>query len=148
MVELVRAAAEAGGRDRFSCNFGTWSLLIELGQVFGWKGRGTTYVRRSSAAAATSMRRDYQPGDSLDYKTVDREDAADWAAALDRAKHSPHFSSLLAARLTPTVLDEQAAPEPSHRTHTPFAAVLDEFIEYAYGGEFSFALAAGQQGIA
>lgn len=142
-VELVRVAAEARGRHRFSCSYAAWNLLGELGRVFGWSPVGTTYVRQADHTGTTAARRNYEPGDSRDHKTVEGEDAENWATALVRAKRSPHYATLIADRVTPAMLDSRPAVKPQCSTPAPFDAIMDEFIEYAHGGEFSFAMAPG-----
>ena len=136
IVEIVRHAAESGGRDRFSCSLLTWHLLLELGQVFGWQPRGTTYLPRTAKQEALA-RHNYEPGDPQDYKRVEADDAIAWAAALERAKVSPHLSTLLAERAA--ALAQGVDRELLHGTIDALDSVIGEFIVYAFGGAFAFA---------
>jgi hypothetical protein len=129
-VTLSRDAREPGGRNVFSCTRHEWDLLVELGQDFGWSARGATYVRQNSSSADDDVRHGYKAGETRDPKRVDSNDALSWAAALDRARRSDRMKS---------VLEKTAQAEPFDTAH--FAAILDDFIEYAYGGEFSFSKA-------
>jgi hypothetical protein len=143
IVDLVRDAVEPGGRDRFSCSWTEWTLILELGRVFGWRARGATYVQGPGATAITPALRNYDPGDSHDYKSVGGEDAMELAAALERAKQSSHFATLIANHVGPVALSGEATPELQRSANASFETVLDEFIEYAYGGAFSFAMSTG-----
>jgi hypothetical protein len=129
MVEMVRKAAEAGGRDRFSCPVPVWELLRELGETFGWRPKGTTYVLSPNSKIETPARRNYQPGEARDHKSVAAEDAAAWAAALVKAKKSPHFAAMI-----------QSRSDASKEAIELLPGALDEFIEFAYGGSFAFAV--------
>lgn len=141
-VYMVRDSAERGGRDRFSCSFGTWELLVEIAKTFGWKPRGTTYLPvRASDSPDTAARHGYQPGDQQDYKRIEAEDAIAWARALSEARRSPHLTAMLAARPGPAVLPDRASDTGAEGAGAPFTVVMDEFIEYAFGGAFSFARA-------
>lgn len=136
LVEMVRNAAEPHGRDHFACPPAVWDLLQELGQAFGWQPRGTTYaVRPNRKDVMDPARHDYRPGDALDRKRLDEEDAVAWARALQSAKESAQFDTLLAhhwARHAPAV----EAQIPVVRS------LIFEFTEFAYGGEFTFASSA------
>lgn len=139
-VEMVRSSDEAGGRDRFSCSLAVWEWFVELGKTFGWKPSGTTYVPSQPVRSMSApIRHGYRPGDARDYKQVDAEDASAWAKALTEARHSSHFTSLLTVKLN----DETAAKPMTSSTDAepPIEAVIDEFIEYAFGGAFAFARA-------
>ncbi len=132
---MVRDATEPGGRDRFSCTVAVWDLCLELGEGFGWQPQGTTYVQQAGTQRETSTRHDYRPGSSRDYKRIEAADAIDWAAALDRANDSPHLAAMLAAR---PHLSAPGESEPDTAA-AHLRATVSEFIEYAYGGAFSFA---------
>lgn len=134
-VNLVRDAAEPGGRDLFSCTQQEWALLIELARTFGWQAHGATYVQPAGAPREHAALHSYEAGEQRDSKHVDNEDALNWAAALDRARHSPHLGTLIES------LDANAAKNGEARSQH-FIAVLEDFIAYAYGGGFSFAAAA------
>jgi len=139
IVEMARNSTEANGRDRFSCSIAVWELLQELGLAFGWRQHGTTYVAPPSLKKLDApARHNYQPGDALDYKRLDAEDAMAWAGALDSAKQSPHFSAMLEECWTRRVPDGTACPPTLH-------SLILEFTEYAYGGGFVFANARLQQ---
>lgn len=133
IVEMFREAAAPQGRNRFSCPMQTWELLRELGQAFGWQPKGTTYVLPAKTTVETPARRDYQPGALHDHKQIEAEDAMAWARALQAAKLSPHTAAMIAARGAARVDAGQAASE-------PLPGVIDEFIEFAYGGAFEFAI--------
>jgi hypothetical protein len=77
----------------------------------------------------TPARQNYQAGSILDYKRVDAEDAIAWARALEGAKNSPHFAAIVAAR--------SAAMDGA--TEAAMLSLIDEFIQYVYGGAFTFA---------
>jgi hypothetical protein len=130
---MFREAAAPHGRNRFSCPMQTWELLSELGQAFGWQPKGTTYVLPAKTTVEVPARRDYQPGSLRDHKQVEAEDARAWARALEVAKLSPHTAGMIAARAAARVDAGQAGGE-------PLPGVIDEFIEFAYGGAFEFAI--------
>ena len=129
-VELFRDAAESQGRDRFSCRVELWDLLLDLGETFGWHPAGTTYLVPPTLKVATPARQNYQAGSVLDYKRVETSDAIAWAGALEGARRSPHFLSIVATRFA-AVAD--GASEAS------VLSLIDEFIQYVYGGAFTFA---------
>jgi hypothetical protein len=133
VVDMFRNAAEPKGRDRFSCPVAVWELLAEIGETFGWRPTGTTYIQPVHSKVESPARRNYQPGNAQDHKRVHAEDAAAWAAALVKAKQSPHFTAMLRSRATTAVPSNAAAAE-------LLPAMLDEFIEFAYGGGFAFAI--------
>ncbi len=135
---MVRNSPEANGRDRFSCSMQVWELLQELGLAFGWLQHGTTYVAPPSLKVDAPARHNYQPGDALDYKRLDSEDAMAWASALDRAKQSPNFAAMIKEYWMRRV------PDGTRSTPALYSLIL-EFTEYAYGGEFVFANAGPQQ---
>jgi len=130
-VQMFRMALEPHGRDRFSCPLPVWELLREVGESFGWQPTGTTYIAPPKRNVDTSVRHNYQPGDSLDHKCVEAEDAVAWARALEVAKSSPHFVAMMQARSTTRSIDIAGELPPS---------LLDEFIEFAYGGTFTFTI--------
>jgi hypothetical protein len=138
IVEMVRNSRERNGRDRFSCSRAVWELLQELGVACGWHPQGTTYVAPPSLKVETPVRHNYQPGDPLDYKRVDATDAMAWASALEKAKQSRDFDSL--------IKDCWNHRLPQGPAYTPtLQSLIFEFIDYAYGGEFSFANAGALQ---
>jgi hypothetical protein len=128
-VTLVRNATEPGGRNVFSCTQREWELLVQLGQAFGWPARGATYVRHKGSSADDDVRHGYKAGESEDPKRVDSDDALSWAAALHRARASEPIDALI---------EKTEAGQLNAINSVLFAAILDDFIEYAYGGEFSF----------
>jgi hypothetical protein len=128
IVEMTRDAGGPGERHRFACSLEQWTLMLELAKAFGWRAQGAAYARRpASLRGPPSMRHNYAPGGSRDAKCVDGKDAAAFAASLERAHRSPHFGAL-------TQHTMQSVPK-------PFEEVLDRFIVYAAGGEFSFSMA-------
>jgi hypothetical protein len=129
MVSMVRGSTDAGGRDRYSCSMGDWDLLLQIGKTFGWKPAGSTYLPAPKASVIdATVRHDYEPGDKKDYKQVDAQDAVAWAQALSEARRSPHLAAMVGVRSAEDAIDPR------------YTALLDEFIAYAYRGEFSFAL--------
>jgi hypothetical protein len=110
-----------------------WELLWDLGRAFGWQPKGTTYVLPSKSTVEAPARRDYQPGGSQDHKRVEGEDAVAWARALEVAKVSPHAAAMIDARSAALVGVGKAGGG-------MLPGVLDEFIEFAYGGAFEFAI--------
>jgi hypothetical protein len=133
IVEMFRSTATPKGRHRFSCPMSTWELLWELGHAFGWQPKGTTYVLPAKSAVEAPARRNYQPGSTHDHKRVETEDAMAWARALEVAKGSPHAAAMIAAR-------SAALTEAGNSGGEPQPGVIDEFIEFAYGGAFEFAI--------
>lgn len=131
VVEMFRDAAAPKGRDRYSCPLPIWELLWELGQAFGWHPTGTTYVVTARRTVEAPARRNYQPGGSQDYKKVEEQDAVAWARALEAAKVSPHAAAMVQAR---------SAAREGESGGELLPGVLDEFIEFAYGGAFEFAI--------
>jgi hypothetical protein len=128
-VTLVRNATEPGGRNVFSCTQREWELLVQLGQVFGWPARGATYIRHKSSSVDDDVRHGYKAGESEDPKRVDSDDALSWATALVRARGSERIDALI---------EKTEGGQQNAINSVLFAAILDDFIEYAYGGEFSF----------
>jgi hypothetical protein len=124
IVQMFREAAAPKGRNRFSCSISTWELLWELGQAFGWQPKGTTYVLPAKSKVEAPARRNYQPGSVQDHKQVEAEDAQAWARALEVAQASPHTAAMIEARSAGDLLP----------------GVIDEFVEFAYGGAFEFAI--------
>lgn len=126
-VEMFREAAEAKGRDRFSCSLLVWDLLQGVGVEFGWDSKGSAYVARPGSKYAAPAERDYQPGDARDIKQVSEEDAMAWAAALEAALVSPRLPEIL-TRDAPAL------------SYDALVSVMREFTEYCYGGAFVFAM--------
>jgi len=138
IVDMVRGTPVSTTHDRFSCSVTSWDFLQELGQTFGWRPQGTTYIVPAKLRIEFPARHDYQPGDVLDYKRLDPEDALAWAHALETAQLSPQFSSMITMRWT------RRAPSCEPQTQT-LHRVVYEFTEYAYGGEFAFAISAARE---
>jgi hypothetical protein len=133
IIEMFRDTSLPRGRNRFSCSLPTWELLAELGRTFGWHPQGTTYVVTVSDRATVPALRNYQPSGSQDTKRIEAEDAMGWARALELAKGSPHFPAMIAARSVALADSDKPVDDlPS--------GVLEEFIEFAYGGAFQFAI--------
>ena len=132
-VEMFRHAAAPGGRNRFSCPLPLWDLLRELGHAFGWRPQGTTYVLPATSTMEAPARRNYQPGSARDHKQVASDDAMAWARALEAAKASPHMQAMIDARSAALAEADQISGE-------LLPGVVDEFIEFAYGGAFEFAI--------
>lgn len=133
IVEMFRDAAAPGGRNRFSCPLQTWELLWELGRAFGWTPKGTTYVLPAKSTVEAPARRNYQPGSVQDHKHVEADDAMAWARALEVAKDSPHTAAMIEAR-------SAALADAGNLGSQVLPGVVDEFISFAYGGAFEFAI--------
>lgn len=133
IVQMFRQAAAPKGRNRFSCPLPIWELLGELGRAFGWQPQGTTYVVPVRNAVDAPARRNYQPGSLQDHKQIAAEDAKAWARALEVAKGSPHAAAMIEARAAALADAGKGASE-------LLPGVIDEFIEFAYGGAFEFAI--------
>ena len=131
MVEMFRDATVPKGRDRYSCPVPIWEFLWELGRAFGWQPTGTTYVVPPRLKLEAPARRNYQPGNSQDSKRLEEQDAVAWARALEAAKMSPHTAAMVQARATAGAGESGGELLPG---------VLDEFIQFAYGGAFEFTL--------
>jgi hypothetical protein len=145
MIEMTRDSAEPGGRDRYSLSSDAWTQLLVLGTTFGWQQRGTRYQRKQTdkvadVSATADAVHDYLPGNHLDYKRVDAEDAYAWATALSAAS-SPHMEAAVCDTADTIVLRGTPSTEATQSVNAPFAVTMTEFIEYAYGGAFSFARA-------
>lgn len=132
-VEMFRDTTERG-RDHFTCPIEVWELMWELGRTFGWHPEGTTYRVPPQLKVDIPARRNYHPGNALDRKQVAQEDALAWAKALEIAKGSSHLDAMVAV---------QVAAIGSDRAEriARLRATLDEFIEFVYGGAFTFAVA-------
>jgi hypothetical protein len=133
IVEMFREAAAPGGRNRYSCPMATWELMWDLGSAFGWEPKGTTYVLPAKSKVEAPARRNYQPGSEHDHKQVEAEDAMAWARALEIAKRSPHSAQMIEGR-------SAALTDAGKPVSELLPGVLDEFIEFAYGGAFEFAI--------
>lgn len=133
IVEMSRHAAAPGGRNRFSCPLPIWELLWELGHAFGWQPKGATYVLPARSTVEAPARRNYQPGSVYDHKQVESDDAMAWARALEAAKRSPHTQAMLEARSAALASADKVNGE-------LLPGVIDEFMEFAYGGAFEFAI--------
>ena len=138
-VNMVRFSVEPGGRDQFSCSLSAWELLLELGNTFGWKSLGTTYVPSDLAVEFDNpTRHDYLPSDQQDSKSIDALDALNWATALSEARNSPHLTAMIGNRPLIVTLRETAAAETLSSVSAPFITTMNEFIAYAFGGKFAF----------
>lgn len=133
MNATVEMSRKAGAPNRFSCPLPTWEMLYELGRAFGWHPQGATYVIPAKSTVESPARRNYEPGDAQDQKHVDEADAMAWAGALEKAKFSPHATAMLEKRSLAFATNGKADGE-------LLPGVIDEFIEFAYGGAFEFAI--------
>lgn len=124
---MFRDSAETAGRDLFACTEGEWLFLQELGRTFGWRALGTTYLVPSRLKIPEPAHRDYRGGEMGDVKTVSHNDAIAWARALDASKDSPHFGAMLDAQAAIAATDADSLRN-----------FIAEFVEYAYGGSFTF----------
>lgn len=134
MIEMVREAAERGGRDRYACSLSAWNLFRQLGETFGWQPQGTTYIPSAGSKQVQRALHDYSAGVAQDSKWVEAGDAIAWARALEKARDSSHLNSLISQ----TIVEPSAGAAAEVESRTRFVAVLDEFIQYAYSGAFSF----------
>jgi hypothetical protein len=121
------------GRNRFSCALSDWEFLQGLAKRFGWDPQGTTYLAPPKAKIELAAKHDYQPGDALDSKQIEAGDAVAWASALDQAKRSADIEALLLDRSWTGTRDHAS-------TLASGLGLLNEFVQYAYGGAFTFAL--------
>lgn len=137
---MVRNSPEPGGRDHFSCSVGAWQLMLDVGKAFGWKSLGTRYVPGNMATFCDSpaTRHGYRPGDVRDKKLVDALDALEWARALSAARTAPRLSDMIGDGPPITALRHPATAEAVRSANAPFTTTMDEFIEYAFNGEFEF----------
>jgi hypothetical protein len=133
VVEMFRDQQEPGPAE-LSCTLSDWDFLCELGKTFGWHPVGTTYLlRRGQRVQHVPIRRDYQPGDSKDRKSIEIKDCARWAAALETARRSPFVSSMVRAHVE---LQEPGSEGSEQALHL----LLQSFIEFAGRGAFTVAL--------
>jgi hypothetical protein len=116
---------------RFLCAASTWDFLRDLGQTFGWRPRGTTYVTssRQTTRPSAHIRHNYQAGGEQDCKQISSDDAVEWANALGIAKDSSHFDGMMRAHAG--LIDSSMEP---------LLKVVDEFIAFAREGAFVFAI--------
>lgn len=121
------------GSDRFSCALPVWEFLWDLGQAFGWQPKGTTYTPPPKRKAEPAVRRNYEPGNVLDDKQVDEEDAIGWAKALAAAQTSSYVMAMIDKRWT-----DEAPRGALPRTEATEA--LQGFIEFAARGAFTFSI--------
>lgn len=135
-IELVREITQFERPESYSCSYLVWDFLRELGETFGWRPAGTTYVAPPKRKIEIPVSRNYQPGDALDRKRVEADDAMAWAKALETARHSPHFDAIAKASTAASAADADALV-------ARLSAETDEFARFAKGGAFTFALSAG-----
>lgn len=138
MIVALRGSPPHEAR-RFVCPLNTWEFLRDLGQTFGWHPRGATYVTtsRQKTPPPTTIRHNYQPGDMQDCKQIEGNDAMEWASALGLAKRSSHLNGMIRAHAALV-----------RCTEAPLLDTIDEFIDFARGGAFVFALRAEPDGLA
>lgn len=132
LVRLCRDAAEPQGRDLFACPLAQWHFLLELERTFGWAADGATYELRAHSKIVAAVKRDYEPGDPSDRKLVDAEDARRLAHALEDALTSKLLPAMIEARAAALLVNEN--------TVTSIMDSAAEFVQYAYGGAFTFSL--------
>src|SRR5882757_2752443 len=136
-VNMVRDSAEAGGRDHFSCSAEAWGLLLDLAKAFDWHQHGTTYLPTNVAdLTVNAVRHGYRPGDAQDYKRIFAEDALAWARALTEARRSPQLEQIVSALPASLAFNALVSSDEPPSTKAPFAIIMDEFTECAFGGEF------------
>jgi hypothetical protein len=141
IVNMVRDSMTTNGRDYWSCGVDAWELLLDLGKTFGWKPQGTRYAPADTVTVPDRLAlHGYRPGDHQDNKRIAADDALAWAHALIEARSSPHLLSMIGER-DQAALSGDATPAQLLVINAPFAAVMDDFIDYAARGEFCFASA-------
>jgi hypothetical protein len=143
IIEMMREGAEATGRDQFTLDSNAWILLIEVASAFGWKPQGTRYLRKSAAHkadidASDIALHDYLPGNHRDVKIIAAADAHAWATALSDARQSPHLSAMIEAQPGTVVLHHNDSSATTN-VNAPFSVAMDEFIQFANLGAFTFA---------
>ena len=136
VVRLYRNAAEEYGRDLFACSPEEWRFFLELGRTFGWQPQGTTYELPAGSKREGVALRNYEVGTKDDRKLVSADDAIAWARALESAHGSTHFTAMIEARVGKDAAHAAAVQS--------MADSLAEFIQYAFGGSFTFALEKGE----
>jgi len=142
LIEMSRESVEAGGRDRYSVSLPAWELLLDIGKAFGWQPMGVSYARKlSGKEPETVALHDCRPGNHRDQRKIGADDAIAWATALNNALQSPHLTSMLDGRTPSVVLQGDTTAEQMRSVNAPFDVTMKEFIQYAYGGAFSFACA-------
>jgi hypothetical protein len=139
---MTREGAEAAGLDRLTLDSNAWILLLEVANAFGWKPEGTRYLRKPAAYkavdASESALHDYLPGNHRDVKIVSTTDAYAWAAALSDARQSPHLGAMIDAQPGTVALHHDEVSTATN-VNGPFSVALDEFIQFAKLGAFTFA---------
>jgi hypothetical protein len=133
---MFRKATEPVRGPAFSCSLDEWELLRELGQTFGWRPKGVTYVAPPGRKIVAPAQRNYQPGEWLDRKWVDADDARAWGQALHLARQSSHMEAMITARCA------GAGEDVGRRRHDHLLSVVDTFAEFTGAGAFEFAVAA------
>lgn len=129
-IVALRSSSQPETR-RFLCSVTTWEFLSDLGQTFGWRPRGSTYVTTSKQRSPPpiAIRHNYQPGGIQDGKQIESADATAWASALGVAKQSSYFGGMIRAHATLV-----------HSAEEPLRNMVDEFIDFARVGAFVFSL--------
>jgi len=143
IVELRIEQSHSSTMETYSCSFDFWNLMLSVGEAFGWKPLGTSYLPTSfkSVQGQQTPRHDYRPGEWSDAKRVGAEDASAWAAALRVALDSSHLDSMLTpyhgiANQAHTDLD--ADP---YQDGTDIRDSLNDFAKLLQQGALLFAVA-------
>jgi hypothetical protein len=141
MIEMRLEVRKQGGCERFSCNLVFWTLMVELGEAFGWKPFGSTYVATSikGVRGPQTLRHDYEPGVWRDAKRIETQDASGWADALSAARASPHLNNLTQSHRSSIGQQHSDADNHDRKSDAAFLEAMDEFIQYLHKGAFSFA---------
>lgn len=139
-IEMRLLVRRQGGADRFYCSLSFWDFMINLGETFGWKPRGSSYVLTSIRVSpkTQAFKHDYRPGARRDAKVVDHEDAIRWANALALARASRHLSHMIAARYA-NEKPIRPADTDGDDSEQSIGSLMDNFIVYLRKGTFSFA---------
>lgn len=135
VIEMFRDAPGSSTVARFSCSLNAWELLRELGETFGWRPKGATYVAPPGRKIAARAQHNYQPGDFRDRKWIDADDAHAWADALRIARRSSHLNAMIEART------KAGGGGDSEEERNAVLALIDRFVDFSADGAFAFAVA-------
>ena len=139
VVNMARPGTDLYGVGQLACSSDAWDLLLEIGKTFGWKALGASYVPTDVEMTLNGVtRHDYQPGDRQDSKLVNTADALAWATALSEAHASLHLAEMIGDSPPISTRHETDGAEDTRVINVSFATTMDEFMAFAYGGEFTF----------
>jgi hypothetical protein len=141
LVEMRQDSRKRGVSDSRTYTLEFWMLMIELGETFGWKQIGATYVATpiKKSKDPEFLKHDYVPGVWRDAKRVEAKDAARWADALGAARASPHLYNMTKARRRSMGQPNGDVDIRNRRLDAAFLKAMDDFIGRLHEGAFSFA---------